>query len=125
MAEPNILDPETLIQKAPVVAAPLTRHVFVCTGKSCGAFNSEAVLEKFWEILAQKGLLYGKRGSWEGSILVTTCGSIGLCQVGPAVMVYPEGVWYYNVKPEDVEEIAESHFINNQPVQRLLARVLP
>ncbi len=119
------MDRTTLTQKAPVVAAPLERHVFVCTGKSCSAVESEAVLEAFWKVLAEKQLLYGKRGSLEGSIIVTTCGSLGLCQVGPAVLVYPEGVWYYNVQPEDVNEIVEQHFMHNQPVERLLARFLP
>ncbi len=119
------MDRNTLIEKAPVVNAPLKRHVFVCTGKSCSSFGSEGVLETFWKVLADKSLLYGKRGSLEGSVLVTTCGSIGLCQVGPAVMVYPEGVWYYNVQPEDVEEIVEQHFLQNKLVERLLARHLP
>lgn len=119
------MDRDTLIAKAPVVDAPLTRHVFVCTGTACSSFGSQAVLEKFWEVLAEKGLLYGKRGSLEGPVIVTTCGSVGLCQVGPSVLIYPEGVWYYNVQPEDVEEIAESHLIGNRPVERLLARHLP
>lgn len=116
------MDRETLIEKAPVVSAPIRRHVFVCTGKSCAGFNSEATLDAFYKVLAERGLLYGKRGSWTGTVLVTTCGSIGLCQVGPAVMIYPDGVWYYNVQPEDVVEIADNHLIGNRPVERLLAR---
>lgn len=114
-----------LHQHAPVTLAPLQRHVFVCTGKSCNHNDSQATLEAFWAVLAEKQLLYGKRGSLEGSIIVTTCGSIGLCAIGPAVVVYPEGVWYYGVKAEDVPELVESHFVNNQPLKRLLARRLP
>jgi (2Fe-2S) ferredoxin len=120
-----MLSREALVEKSPVVTAPLTRHVFVCTGKSCSANGSEAVLEAFWNVLAEKGLLYGKRGSKDGSVIVTTCGSIGLCQTGPAVMIYPDGVWYYHVQPEDVPEIVQSHLIENHPVDRLLARTLP
>ena len=116
---------QELIEKAPVVAAPIKRQVFVCTGKSCSANNSEAVLETFWAILAEHGLLYGKRGSWEGSVVVTTCGSVGLCQVGPAVLVYPDGAWYAGVTPDDVREIIESHLIANQPVARLMACTIP
>lgn len=119
------MDRDILTRKAPVVKAPLKRHVFVCTGTSCSSNNSEQVLQRFWEVLAQKGLLYGKRGSMTGSVLVTTCGSIGLCQVGPAVMIYPDGVWYYHVTPEDVTEIVDAHLLQNKPVQRLLARYLP
>jgi NADH:ubiquinone oxidoreductase subunit E len=98
-----MMDPKTLRQKAPVVDAPLQRHVFVCTGKSCLANNSEAVLEAFRESLKTRGLLYGKRGTLDAPVILTTCGSIGLCQVGPAVLVYPGG----------------------KSVERLLARTLP
>jgi NADP-reducing hydrogenase subunit HndC len=121
----NSLSPDALAVKAPVVSARLQRHVFVCTGKSCSANNSEATLEAFRQVLAEKGLLYGKRGSLEGSVIVTTCGSVGLCQVGPAVLIYPEGVWYYNVTPEDVEEVVSQHLMGGKIVERLFARRLP
>jgi len=35
------------------------------------------------------------------------------------VVVYPEGVWYGRVKPEDVDEIIESHILGDKPVERL------
>lgn len=113
---------QELALKAPVSQAALKTHVFVCTGKSCSANNSQATLEKFWEVLREKNLLYGKRGSREGSVIVTTCGSIGLCQIGPAVMIYPEGIWYHSVLPEEVQEIVEQHLIGGKPIQRLLAK---
>lgn len=115
------LENVTLAEKAPVIRAPLKTHVFVCTGTSCSKHNNEETLAKFWEVLAERGLLYGKRGSWEGSVIVTTCGSVGLCQVGPAVLIYPEGIWYYGVTPDDVSEIVDKHLIGGQPVERLLA----
>lgn len=116
------LTPEELKAKAPVTQAGLQRHVFVCTGTSCSNNNSQATLEAFWAELKNAGLLYGKRGSFDGSVIVTTCGSVGLCAIGPAVLIYPEGVWYYGVTPEDVPEIVQSHLVNNKPVDRLLAR---
>lgn len=116
---------DELAIKAPVVGAGLTTHVFVCTGAACSANDSQATLETFWEVLADRGLLYGKRGSMEGTVIVTTCGSIGLCAVGPAVMIYPEGIWYYRVTPEDVADIVDNHLVGGKPVERLLARRLP
>jgi (2Fe-2S) ferredoxin len=116
-----ITDPTELALKAPVTKANLNTHVFVCTGKSCSKNDSEATLAKFWEVLAEKGLLYGKRGTMDGTVIVTTCGSIGLCAIGPAVLIYPEGVWYYNVTPEDVSEIVSEHIIGGEIVERLWA----
>jgi (2Fe-2S) ferredoxin/predicted O-methyltransferase YrrM len=55
----------------------------------------------------------------EDVVLVTTCGSLGLCEWGPNMIVYPEGVWYAGVTPADVPEIVRSHFQEDTPVERL------
>ncbi len=115
------LDQTELALKAPVTKANINTHVFVCTGTSCSKNSSETTLAKFWEVLAEKGLLYGKRGTMDGTVVVTTCGSVGLCAIGPAVLIYPAGVWYYGVTPEDVQEIVEEHIIKGNHVERLLA----
>ncbi|MDX2084709.1 MAG: (2Fe-2S) ferredoxin domain-containing protein [Candidatus Melainabacteria bacterium] len=115
----------TLAEVAPVVRAPLQRHVFVCSGKSCTANQSQETLDAFYTALKEVGLLYGKRGTLEGRVIVTTCGSVGLCAVGPAVLIYPDGVWYTGVTPADVPEIIAEHFGKGRLVGRLLARQLP
>jgi (2Fe-2S) ferredoxin len=114
------LDP----QVAPVAAAPLQHHVFVCTGKSCSANNSEATLEAIKAALKGHGLLYNKKDNTQGTVIVTSCGSVGLCKVGPAVLVYPEGVWYYGVTADKAEELVAHHFIQRTLFQPLLAKQL-
>jgi (2Fe-2S) ferredoxin len=47
-------------------------------------------------------------------------GCLDQCELGPTVVVYPEAVWYGHVKPEDVDEIIESHILGGQAVQRLI-----
>ena len=78
--EGNTMDESTkreeLEKAAPVVTANLKRHVFVCTGKSCSANDSQATLEKFWEVLKDRGLLYGKRGSLEGFLGLLALGDV-------------------------------------------------
>jgi len=39
--------------------------------------------------------------------------------VGPVVVVYPEGVWYQKVQPEDVDEILDQHIGQGKKVDRL------
>ena len=125
IAETPSLTPEQLAIQAPVTQTKLKKHVFICTGSSCGPRGSQAVLEKFQEVLRYKGLLYGKRAlpsmREHGSVLVASCGSVGLCAIGPAVLVYPDGIWYYGVTPDDVEEIVNEHIIYGNPVKRLMA----
>jgi NADH-quinone oxidoreductase subunit F/NADP-reducing hydrogenase subunit HndC len=54
-----------------------------------------------------------------GEIVLSDCGSVGFCSIGPAVLVYPDGVWYGQVQPEDVPEIVEEHLEKGNVVQRL------
>lgn len=117
-----IEDREKLEKLAPVATAPIKRHVFVCSGKSCAAVGSADVKKAFEEELQKRNLRYGKESKGRnpnGTILLTDCGSIGFCSVGAAVLVYPEGVWYAQVRAEDVPEIIEQHLENGKVVKRL------
>jgi (2Fe-2S) ferredoxin/predicted O-methyltransferase YrrM len=53
-------------------------------------------------------------------VQVTTCGSLGLCERGPNMVVYPEAVWYSGVQVEDVSTIVQEHFKGGRAVERLL-----
>ena len=53
-------------------------------------------------------------------VQITTCGSLGLCERGPNMVVYPEGVWYSGVRAEDVSELVDSHFRQGRPLSRLV-----
>jgi (2Fe-2S) ferredoxin len=128
MREDFIEDREKLLALAPVAAAPIKHHVFVCTGKSCSARDSAEVLEAFENNLKERGLLFGREAKGKnphGRIIVTSCASVGFCSIGPAVMVYPDGVWYAQVKAADVAEIIEEHLLNNRVVERLALAKIP
>lgn len=123
-----IEDREKLEKLAPVATAPIKRHVFVCNGKSCTAVGSAEVKAAFEKQLEEKNLRYGKASKGrnpDGTILLTDCGSIGFCSIGAAVLVYPEGIWYAQVRAEDVPEIIENHLENGKIVERLALKELP
>ena len=123
-----IEDCERLRELAPIASAPIQRHVFVCTGKSCSANDSAAVLEAFGHELKSRCLQYGKVSkccSPEGTVVLTECGSVGFCAIGAAVMIYPDGVWYAQVRASDVPEIVEEHIVNGRPVERLALLRVP
>jgi len=96
---------------------PFRYHVFVCEQQKaegmscCAARGSQKVLEALRMEVAQKGLA--------NEVLVTTCGSFGLCDRGPNIIVYPEGVWYSSLSPHVVPEIVQSHFQGGRVVERL------
>ena len=129
MAEAKFIDNcDRLVELAPVAAASIQYHVFVCTGKSCSAVGSAEVLEAFERELKARGLQYGKvkKGrNPNGSVVLTECSSVGFCAIGAAVMVYPDGVWYAQVRATDVPEIVEEHIVNSRPVERLALLRVP
>lgn len=129
MAEVKFIeDCDRLRELAPIASARIQRHVFVCTGKSCSANDSAATLEAFGNELKSRGLQYGKvsKGcSPEGTVVLTECGSVGFCAIGAAVMIYPDGVWYAQVRASDVPEIVEEHLINGRVVERLALLKIP
>jgi (2Fe-2S) ferredoxin len=121
-------DCEELRELAPVASAPIRYHVFVCTGKSCSKVDSEEVKDAFEKELKSRGVLFGKEKKGKnpkGSIVVTECGSVGFCAIGAAVMVYPDGVWYAQVRAKDVPEIIEEHLLNGRVVERLALLKVP
>ncbi len=92
-----IEDRKRLEKLAPVAKAAIKHHVFVCSGKSCSAAGSADVKAAFERELEARNLRFGKESKGRnpnGTILLTDCGSVGFCSIGPAVLVYPEGVWY-------------------------------
>ena len=115
--------PEEDAALAPVIGLELKRQVLVCTSKSCAANGSEAVLEAFKAQLIDEQLLFYK-GNRQGEIQCSHCGSVGFCAIGPAVLVYPDGIWYAHVTPDDVPEIIERHLKGGVPVERLVRKRL-
>lgn len=123
MAKPKFIDDREQLEKlAPVMKAPIKRHVFVCNGKSCSQVGSAEVKAEFVRLLEAKGLRQGKESKGrnpEGEVVLTDCGSVGFCSIGVAVLVYPEGVWYGQVTADDVQEIIEEHLEKGHIVERL------
>ena len=87
-------------------------HVLICGGTGCTSSGSVKILDAMNAEIAAKGL--------QDEIKVVGTGCFGLCALGPIMIVYPEGTFYSQVKPEDVPEIVEEHFLKGRPVERLV-----
>ncbi|ABG57992.1 (2Fe-2S) ferredoxin domain-containing protein [Cytophaga hutchinsonii] len=97
------------------------KHVFICTnerpnGKECcGEERGMALVELFKKEIRERKLAVDIRAQ--------RAGCIDVCANGPALVVYPEGVFYGKVEPADVAEIVESHLVNDIAVERLKLKV--
>ena len=95
-------------------------HVFFCTNQrsngesSCEDFNSQAMRDYAKKRCKELGL------HKEGHTRINSAGCLNRCELGPVIVVYPEGIWYTWVDQEDIDEIIESHLLNGIPVKRLM-----
>ena len=89
------------------------KHILVCQGTGCTSSKSPEILENFKRIIKEKNVQ---------NVRVIKTGCFGLCAKGPIVIIRPEDTFYAMVKPDDCEEIIESHIINGKVVDRLLCK---
>ncbi len=95
------------------------KHIFVCENKRlaghpkgcCADKNSLEVRAKFKKRLNELGI--------STEVHSNSAGCLDACEHGVTVVVYPEQIWYGGVTIGDVEEIVQSHILNNCPVDRL------
>jgi (2Fe-2S) ferredoxin len=96
-------------------------HIFVCTNqrsgterRSCGEAHGLDLVTEFKKQVKDLDV--------DLKIRAQRAGCLGICDFGPTVAIYPEGIFYVDVKKEDVTEIIQSHLIHKKPVQRLLLK---
>ena len=89
----------------------LRAHILLCYGGACISSNAGSVKEAIEKAIVKAGL--------QNEVDVVTTGCMGTCELGPIMVIYPEGVFYQKVKPEDAEEIIQEHLLKGRVVKRL------
>jgi NADH-quinone oxidoreductase subunit F len=89
-------------------------YVSLCGGTGCLACGCQAVADEFKRQFETKGL--------SDKFLLKMTGCHGFCERGPVVVIHPQGIFYQNIAPEDVEEVVTKTLVEGQVVNRLLYR---
>ena len=87
-------------------------HVLICAGTGCTSSDSRLLRQNMYEEIIKRGL--------ENEVKVIETGCFGFCNMGPIMVIYPEGTFYCQVRPQDAAQIVEEHLIKGRPVERLL-----
>lgn len=101
------------------------KHIFICTNQRkegericCGEMIGLDLVAAFKKLVKDNKLTTTVRAQ--------RAGCFEICESGPNVIVYPEGIVYAKVQLSDVNEIFEEHILKDRPVQRLiLTKPLP
>ncbi len=84
----------------------------ICAGTGCVANGSLKVKDALETEIIKRNL--------QNEIKIVLTGCNGFCAKGPVMVVYPEDIFYQQVKPEDVPHLVEEHFVKGRPVQKFL-----
>ena len=95
-------------------------HVFCCLNErpeghvrgSCARRGAAPVRDYLKARIKELGL--------DKEIRINQAGCLDRCEDGPALVIYPEGVWYRPTNIAEAEEIIQTHLIGGGRVDRLM-----
>lgn len=98
------------------------RHIFCCTNERkadaprgcCKATGGEEIRAYLKQRVKELKLPKTR---------VNASGCLDRCELGPVIVVYPEGTWYHCANEQDAEEILQQHLIGGNVVARLVLDV--
>lgn len=91
-----------------------TSTIAMCGGTGCQAYGCLAIIEAFAKELERTGL--------DKTVRLRATGCHGFCEKGPLAVIHPGGIFYQQIKFEDVPEIVEKTMANGEVIERLLYR---
>jgi len=89
-------------------------HLLICGGTACHASKSLEIEQRLKSEIAERKL--------QDKVTLIETGCNGFCAQGPVMVIYPAGIFYQYLNPDDVGEIIEQHILKGYPVERLMYR---
>ena len=94
-------------------------HVFCCTNRRADGHPRGSCAERGGEALRDYMKSKAKALGLK-NVRINSSGCLDRCELGPTMVIYPEGVWYSVSTREEIDEVLEKHLIEGGRVERLL-----
>ncbi len=98
------------------------RHIFLCVGG--GKCAEVEASERSWAYLKKRLRELGLVDA-AGGVLRTKVNCLRVCRDGPIAVVYPDGTWYRDCTPDNLERIITEHLIGGRVVATLAIATSP
>ncbi len=100
--------------------APYYRaHVFCCTNRRPAGHPRGCCAERGGEELRDYMKSQAKKLGLK-DVRVNMAGCLDRCELGPCIVVYPEGIWYGVREKADIDEVLTVHLQQGGRVERLM-----
>ncbi len=93
-------------------------HVFMCTNERAAGHPRGCCKDK-QSIELRTYMKAQAKNQHHKNIRINSAGCLDRCELGPVMVIYPEGVWYSYSSKTDIDEILASHIGQGQIVDRL------
>lgn len=97
------------------------RHVFICMNQRDEGHPRGCCADKGADDVRGYMRAKAKQLGIE-RIRINSSGCLDRCEIGPNMVIYPEGVWYRCTTFEDVDEVLQKHLIEGGRVERLMLK---
>ncbi|BDM82422.1 (2Fe-2S) ferredoxin domain-containing protein [Acaryochloris marina] len=100
--------------------AKIQRHIFICADQTVDKCCDKAASIEAWTYLKKRLKELGLDQPTDSCVFRTKANCLRVCQQGPIIVIYPDGVWYHSATPPVIERIIQEHLLKNQIVSEFL-----
>ena len=108
-------------------AALVSHHLLLCAtptkAKCCDPTLGEQTWNELKRVVRELNLENIERP--EGIVLRSKADCLRVCERGPILLVWPDGIWYADVSPARIKRIVEQHIIGQQPIEEWILKRTP